>query len=293
LVTDVNRTICYNPNIEAAIQRQRQQSKTMSNTLDEMKKEGAALLAQLKHQGESMKNIQKTQNQVNKFVKMSDEERAVIKSAMAENDIRDKNFELRKNRKKNDKKTQEQFCLAETNAKNRIHVFPAIPLKTKDIDDKTCLLINRDAIVTAFCQFRQDFKTTLTDHGITTHPKTFWPKICCYSAGDICYKIKHTEASIPFSLSQGGELTKEILYGEILDLLGTNGKKNESVIYEGMMKALKHINKRGMKIQVSTDKIESRLEMMFNNIYLCGPHVFNNPKEDGTKVCQLFYSYHK
>jgi hypothetical protein len=283
LVTDADRTKCYDPHLQNALDDQK---KVMKKIQDDAK----SMVSDLKAKAHTINTLTANQENINERVG-TNEMQSVVKSKLAETKVIQSNHDLRKKREADDKKSQQQFCVDEqnaihdTNMKNRIQVFPVVPFKKEDIDKTSCLLMNRDRIITAFCQFRQDFKTTLIDHQIETNPKIYWPNICCATSGDDCNK----DNEVPFALAKGGNATKESLYSEIQDLLGKHGEKENGFLYKGMLKALEAIKESNSQIQ--TDNIESRLSAMFQNMHLCGPRIFDSPKEDGTKVCQLFYSY--
>merc|ERR1712167_530532 len=107
--------------------------------------------------------------------------------------------------------------------KRHVHIMSAIALH-EEVDGKTCLSTNRDELVSAFCNFRTYFDKTLSKHNLG-NAKEFWPNICCASTVDTCNSTKvERHKMVPFALAQGGKVTKNALYGEILDVLRATGK---------------------------------------------------------------------
>jgi hypothetical protein len=177
----------------------------------------------------------------------------------------------------------EEVELDET--RRSIHIFPALPLHD-EVNDVTCLSTNRDELVSAFCNFRRDFDVTLSERGIGKTGRDFWPNICC--SGDDCNSTKvDAEYVVPFALSEGGKITKDSLYGEILDVLraAKHHKKKRGYLLQGMLDAIDSI--------AETSELKKDLIKLFHKIHLCGPRVFQSPDDESIKLCELFYPYRK
>jgi hypothetical protein len=184
-------------------------------------------------------------------------------------------------------------CKKETKrsfSKESMLVFPAVPMEVENTmpdsdenDGVNCLEINRDSVVNAYCEFRQEFDETLKDYDISNKSKDFWPNICCASLEKDCNATKGIEQidMIPFSMSQGGKATNDSLWKEMHDLMDYK----DGHIHKGMINSLNLINSGDVKM------IEERLETMFQKVNLCGPYVFRSMTNTEMQMCQLFHAY--
>ena len=106
------------------------------------------------------------------------------------------------------------------------------------------------------------------------------------------------ESLIPFAGSQGVEATHENLFGEIEDLLGhhkQNSKRKHGHIREGVWHLLEEVKKKYKYDEtIEQEKIlhlQNQMDRIFENINLCGPRVFDSPKNEEIQICQLFSKY--
>ena len=190
-------------------------------------------------------------------------------------------------------KHDEHACRHEEKAeydgyKRHIHVFSAVQLN-EEINENTCLSTNRDELITSICNFASKFDETLADYNIQKKAKDFWPNICCSPQGEICKPPAGIpeEKMVPFALAQGGKVTKASLYGEILDILRAKNLHHPKGGYllNGMLDVLNEV------MDVNTEDIRLEITRVFSQIHLCGPKVFNSPRNDAIKLCQLFHPY--
>jgi hypothetical protein len=87
-------------------------------------------------------------------------------------------------------------------------------------------------------------------------------------------------------LAQGGKLTYEHLYGEVADILNTNG-----YLHEGMKRVMKDATETVDINQNRLEALGNRLAKVFGGMSLCGPRVFTSPTNSETKMCEMFYPY--
>ena len=83
---------------------------------------------------------------------------------------------------------------------------------------------------------------------------------------------------MPFALAQGGNITVDNLYGEIVDVL-----KKDGYLQAGMNKAV-----NGIK---DADKLQQTINNLFETTLLCGPREFGLPTNEAIRLCELFYPY--
>eukprot|EP00944_MAST-04C_sp_MAST-4C-sp1_P001011 g1011.t1 len=174
--------------------------------------------------------------------------------------------------------------------RRRVKIFSAIPLY-EEVTANTCLRINRDEIISAFCNFKSKFDIMLSGRNIIENKGSdiLWPNICCPSVAPTKFAVPRCsppsgsnitqEEMVPFALAQGGEVSQISLYGEIVRILDA---KNGYLI-QGMLKAL--------KFQDNTGELQEKILRLFNKIHLCGPRVFNSPTDESIQMCELFYPY--
>jgi hypothetical protein len=175
----------------------------------------------------------------------------------------------------------------------RVNVFSAIPLHT-EINENTCLSTNRDELIVAFCNFRKRFDNTLSEQKtITKNGKSLWPNICCVSSSTSCKPSDglKQEDMVPFALSEGGKVTKQSLYGEIVDVLRAVGRhhKQGGYLLRGMLQAIDEIPNN--QLETKKQQFKDELKQVFKKIRLCGPRVFNSPGKSAEQLCELFHPY--
>ncbi len=161
-----------------------------------------------------------------------------------------------------------------------------------EIDDKYCLNENRNRLISSFCNFRPRFIKLLQEKlypRLPSNPKNtgrdLWPNICCKkdnfqnlkTCDDPSGKVLRSHI-VPFALAQGGNLTIENLYGEIVDIL-----KKDGYLQQGMNKAVDGIK--------DGDKLKAKLNNLFETTLLCGPREFGLPTNEAIRLCELFYPY--
>eukprot|EP00942_MAST-04A_sp_MAST-4A-sp1_P015099 g15099.t1 len=214
---------------------------------------------------------------------------AKLRRTWASEDVRIKYEKLLAARGKIDAEANKNDCITEK-AKG-ISIFPAVVLD-EEVDDKSCINRNRDELVEAFCNFRnQGFDSFLSQHGLN-NGKYYWKNICCKSKTlnntekDPC-EISDVprENIVPFALVQGGPLTFSSLYGEVKDML-----KKDGYLHRGMITLLNSVKKdkaNGDKI-VELQKI---VNITFKKTSLCGPRTFHSPRSKEVIMCELFYPY--
>ena len=106
-----------------------------------------------------------------------------------------------------------------------------------EIDNKYCLNENRNRLIGSFCNFRSRFIRLLQEKKYPKVPslpkytgRDLWPNICCRkdnfehlkTCNDPSGKVPRSHI-VPFALAQGGNVTVDNLYGEIVDVLKLNG----------------------------------------------------------------------
>eukprot|EP00943_MAST-04B_sp_MAST-4B-sp1_P003835 g3835.t1 len=161
-----------------------------------------------------------------------------------------------------------------------------------EIDDKYCLNENRDRLISSFCNFRPRFIKLLQEKLYPRLPsipkytgRDLWPNICCRkdnfqhlkTCNDPSGKVPRSHI-VPFALAQGGNITVDNLYGEIVDVL-----KKDGYLQQGMNKAV-----NGIK---DGDKLQQKVNNLFETTLLCGPREFGLPTNEGIRLCELFYPY--
>jgi len=161
-----------------------------------------------------------------------------------------------------------------------------------EIDDKYCLNENRDRLISSFCNFRPRFIKLLQEKLYPRLPslpkytgRDLWPNICCKkdnfqhlkTCNDPSGKVPRSHI-VPFALAQGGNITVDNLYGEIVDVL-----KKDGYLQQGMNKAVEGI-KNG-------DKLQQKVNNLFETTLLCGPREFGLPTNEAIRFCELFYPY--
>ena len=82
---------------------------------------------------------------------------AKLRRMWANEDVR-QNYEKR--RLDEDVQVGKSSCVKDR--KEGVVVFPAVTLD-EEVDDKTCINKNRDKLIEAFCNFRNDFDDVLTE----------------------------------------------------------------------------------------------------------------------------------
>ena len=161
-----------------------------------------------------------------------------------------------------------------------------------EIDDKYCLNENRDRLISSFCNFRPRFIKLLQEKLYPRLPslpkytgRDLWPNICCRKDNFQHLKTCNDPSGtvprshiVPFALAQGGNLTVGNLYGEIVDIL-----KKDGYLQTGMNKAV-----NGIK---DGDKLQQKVNNLFETTLLCGPREFGLPTNEGIRLCELFYPY--
>eukprot|EP00944_MAST-04C_sp_MAST-4C-sp1_P003074 g3074.t1 len=249
---------------------------------------------QHKRANEIMKKVDLSDTKAAEVHAMSSGQIDKLKRMWAEEDIRIKYYKLRKHREKADRKANQDFCAREKD--ERITVFSAVPLKT-EVDHLSCINRNRDELIQAFCNFRQDFDIVLREAGLKTGTY-FWPNICCKSWDDESKKDPckvegvPRELVVPFAGSQGGKVTFSNLYGEVKDVLEKQG-----YLHEGMIKVLREakINlARGKEVGVTLgdiDEVGKMINRTFDDVSLCGPRIFRDPRKEEETMCEIFYPY--
>eukprot|EP00943_MAST-04B_sp_MAST-4B-sp1_P003228 g3228.t1 len=161
-----------------------------------------------------------------------------------------------------------------------------------EIDDKYCLNENRNRLISSFCNFRPRFIKLLQEKLYPRLPslpkytgRDLWPNICCRkdnfqhlkTCNDPSGKVPRSHI-VPFALAQGGNITVDNLYGEIVDVL-----KKDGYLQAGMNKAVNGIN--------DADKLQQKLNNLFETTLLCGPREFGLPTNEAIRLCELFYPY--
>ena len=158
-----------------------------------------------------------------------------------------------------------------------------------EIDDKYCLNENRNRLISSFCNFRPRFIKLLQEKKYAILPslpkytgRELWPNICCRkdnfehlkTCNDASGKVPRSHI-VPFALAQGGNVTVENLYGEIVDVLKLNG-----YLQAGMNKAIDGIH--------NADKLKAKLQNLFETTIFCGRREFGLPTNEGIRLCELF-----
>eukprot|EP00943_MAST-04B_sp_MAST-4B-sp1_P000566 g566.t1 len=161
-----------------------------------------------------------------------------------------------------------------------------------EIDDKYCLNENRDRLISSFCNFRPRFIKLLEEKLYPRLPsipkytgRDLWPNICCRkdnfqhlkTCNDPSGKVPRSHI-VPFALAQGGNITVDNLYGEIVDVL-----KKDGYLQAGMNKAVEGIK--------DGDKLQQKVNNLFETTLLCGPREFGLPTNEAIRLCELFYPY--
>ena len=161
-----------------------------------------------------------------------------------------------------------------------------------EIDNKYCLNENRNRLISSFCNFRPRFIKLLKDKlnpVLPSFPKYtgrgLWPNICCRkdnfenlkSCNDPSGNVPRSHI-VPFALAQGGNITVQNLYGEIVDII-----KKDGYLQQGMNKPLQGIH--------GGDKLQTKLKNLFETTLLCGPREFGLPTNEAIRLCELFYPY--
>ncbi len=161
-----------------------------------------------------------------------------------------------------------------------------------EIDDKYCLNENRDRLISSFCNFRPRFIKLLQEKLYPRLPllpkytgRDLWPNICCRkdnfqhlkTCNDPSGKVPRSHI-VPFALAQGGNITVDNLYGEIVDVL-----KKDGYLQQGMNKAVEGIK--------DGDKLQQKVNNLFETTLLCGPREFGLPTNEAIRLCELFYPY--
>ena len=93
-------------------------------------------------------------------------------------------------RKDRDNQQEKGACEAEREASTII--FPAIEIENEieDIEDSTCIDVNRDEMLKSFCSFRSDLDNLFQIQNINKKAKAFWPNICCKERRDTTLEDK-------------------------------------------------------------------------------------------------------
>jgi hypothetical protein len=213
----------------------------------------------------------------------------------ATNEVRKRYDEIRKNRAAGYQFFGKHACSRQQNdekdeTKRRMHVFAAVQLN-EEVTENTCLSTNRDELIKSFCTFRKDFDEVLAKQNIKKKGKDSWPNICCTSNGEKCKVPEGINADemVPFALAQGGKVTKQSLYGEILDVLRAKGHQhhpNGGYLLQGMLKVLDEV-----KDINGAEELKTEIVNVFKHIHLCGPKVFHSPESEEVNMCQLFHPY--
>lgn len=172
-------------------------------------------------------------------------------------------------------------------------VFPAVPLKGDGTDPTDCLVTNRDAIVDAFCWFRNQFDDSMRSYNIYDKDGVsgtkLWPKMCCAQKGDCKRPGIKAEEMRPFVLAQGGTLSVDSMRSEIFDMLGRHG--NDGILLEGMRRTLHKLKQLDHISTMDANNLLKKMQVFFKSIDMCGPIVFESPDSEENNMCELFYSY--
>jgi hypothetical protein len=248
------------------------------------------------------KEFEKQIKLIAKSVSMSEASRANLRREFASQEVLSDYYDMRKKRLPHDKKAKLQYCErerlsyehTEDHSRQGIVVFPGVLLR-EEADSKACLYENRDRIIKSFCNFRNAFDITLKNRGFIGTSKSYWPNICCPSpSGNDC-KVDDRERQskmIPFATAQGGNGTADNLYSEIEDLLGHHKKdeiRTHGMLRDGMFAILSEVSLKNPSFDVKS--LEEKLDLIFENINLCGPRILESPKHKKNVICQLFYPY--
>ena len=147
--------------------------------------------------------------------------------------------------KRKDRATKKDRDFCKEEEEDGTVVFPSIdvPNEIEDIEDTTCIDMNRDELLKAFCSFRHDLDNLFKIQGKTETAESFFPNICCKERRDTKLEVCHDpsgkiprEDIIPFALSQGGHYSRHNLYAEVSDAL-----KNGGYLHKGMLGILKGV----------------------------------------------------
>jgi len=258
----------------------------IGQTYDEKFSSQSQLIGQITKSLSASKNAENNVNagQITKLQRM-----------WATNEVRKKYDEMRIQNATAYQKHGENACKHEQHeqkdkTKRRMHIFAAVQLN-EEVTENTCLSTNRDELIKSFCNFRKDFDETLANQNIKKKGTDLWPNICCTSNGEKC-KIPegiNADEMVPFALAQGGKVTKQSLYGEILDVLRAKGHQhhpNGGYLLQGMLQALDEV-----KDMNGAEELKTEIINVFKRIHLCGPKTFTSPTGNTVKMCQLFHPY--
>jgi hypothetical protein len=153
---------------------------------------------------------------------------AKLRRMWSTEDVRIKYAKQRRSRERADAKANKGYCKNEKHG--HISIFSAVPLN-EEIDSNSCINKNRDELIEAFCNFRQSFFDDYSKNVGLKNGQHYWPNICCKPFGksketDQCDDTTGTilrEKIVPFALAKGGEVNFATLYGEVKDVIESNG----------------------------------------------------------------------
>jgi hypothetical protein len=180
--------------------------------------------------------------------------------------------------------------------RSRVAVHPSILFTEKQEDHGlTCLSINRDEFVNAYCNFRELLADTVETYNLNSDKtiKSYWPELCCdeddpQRCGENV-DVDKQKLIIPFALVRGGDFTHENVYDELYRSL-----KQDGYIHNGMIRILDDFSTYSLNDTVTKNYIEyfkTKVNAYFKRTHLCGPRVFRAPDNEQDYMCQLFFSY--
>ena len=131
-----------------------------------------------KRADEIMKKIDLSDTKAAEVHAMSSGQIDKLKRMWVEEDIRNRYYKFRKQREKEDRKANENYCKVER--EGHVTVFSAIRLENGDevASAALCIEKNRDQLIGAFCNFRNDFDTLLKNANLKNSAH-YWPNLCC------------------------------------------------------------------------------------------------------------------
>ena len=194
-------------------------------------------------------------------------------------------------RKDRDNQQEKGACEAEREASTIIFLAIEIENEIEDIEDSTCIDVNRDEMLKSFCSFRSDLDNLFQIQNINKKAKAFWPNICCKERRDTTLEVcndpsgeKKRGEIVPFALSSGGKYSRHNLYAEMTDTIRRNG-----YLHTGMDRLIDTLPNIGYKKQ---REVKQLIGAFFNDVSLCGPRIVEVPGRSDKKLCELFLPYH-
>ncbi len=175
-----------------------------------------------------MKDIKSSRTQSEEVKSLAAGQIAKLRRMWSSEDIRIKYAKLRRYRERADANANKGYC--ENEKHGHVSIFSAVPLN-EEIDSKSCINRNRDELIEAFCNFRQSFFDVYSNDMGFKNGQHYWPNICCKPFGESKEKDQCEDPSgkiirekiVPFALARGGEVTFSTLYGEVKDVMESNG----------------------------------------------------------------------